>query len=147
MRELMRFEEPVAMMEPFLEDMFESNFFNKWDRNISNTLWPRIDIVEETDSFVLRADIPGLEKDAISINVEGGTLTISGEKKEVKEERGKGKYYHLERTYGSFCRSFTLPSSVDSEKKIEAHYKNGVLELTLRKAKELMSKQVEVKID
>jgi HSP20 family protein len=147
MRELMRFEEPMTMLEPLFENLFESNFFNRLDRDVSETIWPRIDIVEEPDSFVLRADVPGVEKDDISINVEGDTLMISGEKKGFTEEQGKGKYYHLERTYGSFCRSFTLPSSVDREKKIEAHYKNGVLELMLRKSKESASKQIEVKID
>ena len=146
MSELIRFEEPRTMWDPFMEDFFENSFFTRWDRDVDGTMWPRIDIVEEPDSFVLKADVPGLEKDDISIDVEGRTLVISGEKNETKREHGKGKYYHLERSFGSFSRCFTLPSNID-EKKIEAHYKNGVLELTLRKTKESVSKMIEVKVE
>jgi HSP20 family protein len=145
--ELMRYGEPVRMKESFFDGIFESNFFNKLDRNVVDTVWPRIDIVEEEDSFVLRADVPGMEKEDITINVERDKLTISGEKKGLTGDEGEGRYYHLERTYGTFHRSFTLPSSIDSEKKIEAHYRNGVLELTLRKSKGSASKQIEVKIE
>ena len=95
---------------------------------------------------MLKADLPGLEKDDITINVDNRTLTISGEKGETKRESKKGNYYHLERSFGSFCRSFTLPSHVD-EKKVEAHYKNGVLELILKKTGDAVSKAIAVKVD
>jgi HSP20 family protein len=138
--------EPETRLEPFVEDFFENGFFERWDRDLDGTMWPPVDIVEETDSFILTADVPGLDKDDISINVDGRTLMISGEKKEIKRGNGKGKYFHLERGYGSFRRSFTLPTSID-EKKIEAHYKSGVLEIALKKTKESASRLIEVKVE
>ncbi|HUI93543.1 MAG TPA: Hsp20/alpha crystallin family protein [Chitinivibrionales bacterium] len=146
MSELVRYEWPETSVAPLFEDFFADSFFSRWDREFTGGMWPRVDIIERPDSFILRADLPGLEKDDISINVENRTLTISGEKEETKRESKKGTYYHLERSFGSFCRSFTLPSHVD-DKKVEAHYKSGVLELILKKTGEAVSKAIEVKID
>jgi HSP20 family protein len=148
MSELIRYEGPETFVSPFFDDCdcVEDSFFDRWDREMTGTMWPRIDIIEEPKSFILKADLPGLGKDDISINVDGRTLTISGEKEETKQDRKKGNYYHLERSFGSFRRSFSLPAHVD-EKKIDAHYKNGVLELTLTKTGEAVSKAIEVKVD
>lgn len=128
------------------EDFFAESFFDRWDREFNGASGPRVDIIEKSDSYILKADLPGLEKDDICINVDDRTLTISGDKEETKREGKKGSYYHLERRFGSFCRSFSLPSHVD-DKKVEAHYKNGVLELTLRKTGAASSKAIDVKID
>jgi len=87
-----------------------------------------------------------LTKKDIKVVVENGILTISGEKKEDKVEREKNNYYHLERSYGSFCRSFKLPENVASEH-VAATYTNGVLELTLKKTEEAKPKAIEVKIE
>ncbi len=146
MSELIRYEWPGTSLAPMFEDFFEDSFFDRWDRDFSGTMWPRVDIVERPDSFVLRADLPGLEKDDISISVDNRTLTISGKKEETKRETKKGSYYHMERSFGRFCRSFTLPSHVD-DKKVEAHFRNGVLELFLKKTGEAVSKAIEVKVD
>lgn len=142
---LMRHERPETLVNSFFDEFLEESFFNRWDREMTGTMWPRIDILEESDNFVLKADLPGMEKDDISISVDGRTLTIYGEKKEMKRETKKGNYYHFERSYGTFRRSFSLPTHVD-EKKIEAHYKNGVLELWIKKTGQSVSKAIEVKV-
>jgi HSP20 family protein len=146
MSELIRYERPEMVLSSFLDDVLEDTVFDRVDREMTSTLWPRVDIIEEPTSYKLTADLPGMEKDDITINIEGRTLTISGEKEEAKREHKKGTYYHLERSYGSFQRCFSIPDHVD-EKSIEAHYKNGVLELTLKKTGEAVSKEIEVKID
>jgi HSP20 family protein len=133
-------------MSQLFEDFLSEGFFNRWDRELTGTMWPRIDVVETPDSYMLMADLPGLERTDFSVGIENATLTISGEKRETKRDRKKGEYYHLERRFGSFCRSFSLPSHVD-DKKVEAHFKNGVLELILKKTGKDTSKPVEVKID
>jgi HSP20 family protein len=86
-----------------------------------------------------------MKKDEIIVAIEGNTLTISGEKKE-EHKREEGNYYHFERTYGSFQRSFSLPDFVDKDK-VDATYNNGVLELTLRKTGEQkrQGKKIEIK--
>src|SRR3989338_7338138 len=78
------------------------------------------------------------------ISIQGDTLSVKGEKKEEKEEKGKN-YYRMERRYGSFSRSIDLPSSVDTNK-VSAEYKNGVLEITLQKKEEVKPKQINVKV-
>lgn len=133
------------VLSSFLDDVLEDTVFDRWDRELTSTMWPRVDIIEEPTSYKLKADLPGMEKDEITIHIEGRTLTISGEKKESKRENKKGSYYHLERSYGSFQRCFSIPDHVD-DKSIDAHFKNGVLELTLTKAVEAVSKDIEVKV-
>jgi HSP20 family protein len=146
MSELRRYDRPDTLLKSFFDDFVENSFFDRLDREFTGTIWPRVDIIEEPDSFILRADLPGLEKSDISINVDGRTLTISGEKNATTREHKKGNYYHLERSYGAFRRSFSLPAHVD-EKKIDAHYKDEVLELVLKKSGESVTNAIEVKVD
>ena len=104
---------------------------------------PKLDIFEKGDKVVIKAEIPGMKEEDIHVSVEGDVLTIRGEKKtesEVKEE----DYYHCERSYGSFSRSISLPSTVDASK-VEAEYEDGVLEVTLSKKLEVKPKKVAVK--
>jgi HSP20 family protein len=140
----LRSESPLAAFRNMLDEFFNEPFFMS-DREITGRVWPRVDIAEEKDRYIVRADLPGMRKDEISIAIEGDTLTISGEKKE-EHKREEGNYYHLERTYGSFQRSFSLPGFVDKEK-VDASYNNGVLELTLRKTGEQKKpgKKIEIK--
>jgi len=105
-----------------------------------------VDIVEEKDAYKITADVPGMDKKDIKVEVENEVLTISGEKKEEKTEKDKNRYYHLERSYGAFSRSFKLPENVSSEN-IEAKYNNGVVELKLNKKEIAKPKAIEVKID
>ena len=92
---------------------------------------PAMDLVEDGDEFVLRADLPGLSEDDVNIELEDNVLTISGERKSEHEERSEG-YYRLERASGSFSRSLTLPEGVDPEK-VQARFDRGVLEVKIPK--------------
>jgi HSP20 family protein len=103
---------------------------------------PAVDIYETNDSFVVSADLPGLNKDEIQIDLKDNTLTLKGEKK-FEEKVSKDNYIRVERAYGSFVRSFTLPQNVDPEK-IKAKYKEGVLEMTIPKKEEAKPKQIKV---
>lgn len=114
-----------------------------WRRVPAEVEWtPPIEMFEKDDKFVVKAELPGIDKDKIDISVIGETLTIKGERKtetEIKQE----SYYCCERSYGSFVRSITLPSAVDT-KKIEASLENGILEVILPKAAEVKPKKVEI---
>ncbi|OQX84638.1 MAG: hypothetical protein B6D63_04060 [Candidatus Latescibacteria bacterium 4484_7] len=105
---------------------------------------PRVNIEEAEDRFELTADLPGMDKDDIKIEVRDHTLTISGERK--LEEEKKDKNFHLfERSYGQFSRSFSLPDNVDADK-IEAEFTNGVLRLDIPKAEKAKAKEIKVKV-
>lgn len=105
---------------------------------------PPMDITEEKDRIVVRTDIPGMKQEEIHVEVEDGALVIKGERKREQESR-EGQVHRVERSYGSFFRSFTLPTSVD-EAKLTAAYKNGVLEVTLPKKEGAKSKPVKVEV-
>src|SRR3954449_6422505 len=92
---------------------------------------PAMDLVEAEDHFVLKADLPGLSDDDVTIEVQDGTLTISGERKSEHETREKG-WYRLERSFGRFSRTLTLPEGVDAEK-IDASFDKGVLDVRIPK--------------
>jgi len=103
---------------------------------------PRVDIYEDEDAIVLKAELPGVEKDNIVVDVEGRVLTLKGERSsdnEVQEE----SYYRRERTFGSFERRFNLPDNVDPEK-ITADYKDGILKLGIPKPEENKPRQITV---
>lgn len=112
---------------------------------VSATEWmPAVDVVDEKDQIRVKADLPGLKKEEIGVSVDNGILTIKGEKKEEKETKEK-EYIRSERYYGAFHRSFTLPVGVDAQK-VNAGYKDGVLEITLPKKEDAKSKQIKVDI-
>ncbi|MFQ5926635.1 MAG: Hsp20/alpha crystallin family protein [Terriglobia bacterium] len=105
---------------------------------------PAVDIVEDDNQIVLQADLPGVDPKGVDIQVENGTLMLRGERKyekEVKEE----DYRRVERAYGSFVRRFALPKTVDADK-IQAEYRDGVLELRLPKRAEAKPKQIKVAV-
>jgi HSP20 family protein len=104
---------------------------------------PQVDVEETPESFKFHADLPGLNKKEISISVENNRLTIKGERKTEADEK-KSSFHRVERTYGTFCRSFQLPSSVQSDK-VEASYRDGVLEITVPKAEEVKPRAIEIK--
>lgn len=103
---------------------------------------PPVDIFEKNENLVLRVELPGVEKDDIEIRVENGVLSLHGQRRREQEFDEKNAY-RLERSYGAFSRSFTLPTTVDSTK-IAATYKDGVLEVTLPKAEEAKPKRVPI---
>lgn len=107
---------------------------------------PRVDIVETEDEFTIKAEIPEVNKEDVKVTVENGVLMLHGERKQEKEEKGK-TYHRIERHYGAFSRSFTLPETVDQEK-VKASFKDGVLNINLRKTKGAAKpKAIEVKIE
>jgi HSP20 family protein len=115
------------------------------EEGLRSGMWtPAVDIYENNESVVVKAELPGVEKDQISVEVKDGILSLRGERKfekEVKEE----SYHRIERSYGSFQRSFSLPVSVDQEK-VTAQFKNGVLEVTLPKKEQAKPKQIQVNV-
>jgi len=114
------------------------------DGSFGNFWSPAVDIREREDAYLVEVELPGLTKDDVKITMENNILTIQGEKKHEKEEK-RGDYHRTERVYGSFQRSFTLPSSVKNDK-IEAQYKNGILTVSLPKVEEAKPKAIEVKV-
>ena len=105
---------------------------------------PEVDITEEKDRIIVKADLPGMKQEEIAVEVSDGVLTIKGERKRETESK-EGKTYRVERSYGSFLRSFTLPAGVDATK-VNAAYKSGVLEVTLPKLAEAKAKQIKVEV-
>lgn len=105
---------------------------------------PAIDVKEDNEAMTIRTELPGLKKEDVKINVREGVLTLSGEKK-FEDEQKKDDYYRMERSYGTFARSFTLPTSVDSEK-IQAKMKDGVLELLIPKKAEAKEREIKVEV-
>jgi HSP20 family protein len=109
------------------------------------SLWlPAVDVVERDTDYAVKVELPGVNKEDVKITVQKDVLTIKGEKKQEQEKKGDN-YHRLERSYGAFQRSFTLPSSVKSDK-IEASYSNGVLTVTLPKVEEVKAEGIEVKV-
>ena len=106
---------------------------------------PSIDIVEEKDKFLVRVDLPGFSKDDVSVTLQDNFLTIKGERKSEAVSKD-ANYYRRERMHGSFSRTFELPGTVDA-KKIDAHFRDGVLHVTLPKTEEAKPKQIEVKVN
>jgi len=132
----------LAKLRTDIDDLFEG-FFKGLDVPFwGRRAWPAIDVADQDDAVIVRAEVPGCKAEDIDISIYGNTLTISGEKKEEKEEKEKG-YYHIESAYGSFRRDLSLPAEVDTDK-IDAACKNGVLTITLPKAEK--SKAIKVKV-
>lgn len=102
---------------------------------------PRVDIAETDKEFVIKAEIPEVQKEDVKVTVDSGVLTIRGERKKEKDK----KFHRIERYYGSFVRSFTLPDNID-ESKIEATFKDGMLNLQIPKTEETKPKAIEVKV-
>lgn len=105
---------------------------------------PLVDIAEDEKEYLVKVELPALKKEEVKVSVENGELTISGERRLEKEEKGK-KYHRIERSYGSFQRTFTLPGGV-SEGKITADFKDGMLEVHLPKDEKAKPKAIEVKV-
>jgi HSP20 family protein len=105
---------------------------------------PALDVVEEKDSLIVKADLPGLSKDDIKVAIQDNVLTIKGERK-YEAEKKEANYYRQERVFGSFVRSIELPVSVDSGK-VLATFRDGVLHVTLPKAENAKPKEIQVSV-
>ncbi|MGA7927622.1 MAG: Hsp20/alpha crystallin family protein [Candidatus Sulfotelmatobacter sp.] len=105
---------------------------------------PPVDIYEDEHNITLKLEVPGIDEKDIDVRIEGNTLTVHGERKIEKEEKEEN-FRRVERQYGSFTRSFTLPSSVDTGQ-VSAHYDKGVLKINLAKKAEAKPKQIKVNV-
>jgi len=113
--------------------------------NLTVADWmPTVDISETEGEYLIKAELPEVKKEDVKVTVENGVLTLQGERRQEKEEKGK-KFHRVERSYGSFIRSFTLPESVD-DSGVKAEYKDGVLNLHLPKTEKVKPKAIEVKV-
>lgn len=111
---------------------------------INTSFAPPVDIYEDEHNITLKMEVPGIEEKDIDVRIEGNTLTVHGERKMEKDEKEEN-YRRIERQYGSFTRSFTLPSSVDPSQ-VSAHYDKGVLKINLAKKAEAKPKQIKVSV-
>ena len=116
------------------------------DYDLFDTGWaPAIDLKEDEHVYTLEADLPGMKKEEIDIRVVDNVITLKGDRKHETETKEQG-YHRVERRYGSFERTFELPGGFDANK-IDAHFDNGVLKVTLPKREESKPKQIEVKVN
>jgi len=111
---------------------------------VGGPLTPAVDIYETKEELVVKADLPDFNRKSMSVSIENGILTLRGEKK-FEEETNKDNYHRVERQYGAFVRSFSLPDTVDQEK-VKADYKEGVLKIRLPKKPELKAKAIDVQV-
>lgn len=134
----------IATLQGQVNRLFEGSFPRRGEESNLTTWAPAVDIYETENELVIKADLPDVNEQDIDVRVENNMLTIRGERKfssAVKEEN----YLRVERTYGFYSRSFSLPNTVDSEK-IHAEYKNGVLTVQLPKKAESKPKQVKINV-
>ena len=145
----------LVRWDPFreLEDMSERlnrvfsrpTLRNTGTENLTVADWmPTVDISESESEYLIKAELPEVRKEDVKVTVENGVLTLQGERRQEKEEKGK-RFHRVERSYGSFVRSFTLPESVD-EGGVRAEYKDGVLALHLPKSEKVKPKAIDVKV-
>jgi HSP20 family protein len=135
-------------MENMLEryNLVTGRSIDNSDTDFSIAEWsPTVDIEEDDNNYLIRADVPGVDKKDIDVRLENGVLSITGEKK-VEKETGKGsKQHRTERFSGSFSRRFTLPTAIKSDK-VDASYKDGVLTLKVPKTEDTTPKAIDIKI-
>jgi HSP20 family protein len=136
--------DPFQRINRLLEEGFGPLAFPT-EEALSATGWtPSCDVFETENEIVVKAELPGVKKEDVKVGIEDGVLSISGERK-FEEETKKENYLRVERSYGAFTRSFTLPTRVDSSK-VAAEFKDGLLQVTLPKRKEAKPKGIEVKV-
>jgi HSP20 family protein len=137
--------EPRVNLAGSFGDIFDDFFGNKWlDRSEYADWTPAVDVIEEEKKYILKMDLPGLNKDDVKISVDNNTLKISGEKKYENEEKKKN-YHRCERYYGKFERSFNLGKEIDTAS-VDAHFKDGVLTINLTKSESAKTKEIEIKV-
>ena len=144
-RDLATFPSDIFNMQREMNKMFDSFSRGVDEPTLPNGNWmPAVDVAEEDNEYVVKIELPGVNKEDVKITLESNILTIRGEKKAEKETNEKN-YHRMERSYGSFLRSFTLPTTVKNDK-IDAEYRDGILSITLPKAEEAKPKHIEVKV-
>jgi HSP20 family protein len=129
-----------------MNQLFRGQFAGYGDDTLTSGAWsPAVDIYETPETLEMTFEIPGVNQKDIRVNFENNLLTVSGERKLEHEDRGEG-YHRVERNYGNFLRSFTVPSTID-QNRINAEFTNGLLRLTLPKRPESQPRAIEVKVN
>jgi HSP20 family protein len=143
-------ENPFALLRREMDSLFD-NFFRGADiepfESRFGVFSPKVDITENEKEIKISAELPGMDEKDIDVSLQNNTLTIKGEKKEEKEDKGKD-YYKMERSYGSFSRSIPVPVEVETDK-VEAKFNKGVLSITLPKTAKAVAetKKIAVKVE
>jgi len=143
---LTRFEpyREFTTLQDRLNRLFQSSFADNQDALTTSNFSPAVDVYEDEHAVNLKIEVPGVDEKDLDIRVENNTLTVHGERKFEKEEKEEN-FRRVERQYGSFTRSFTLPTTVDSEH-VSANYDKGVLKISLPKKAEAKPKQIKVNV-
>ena len=131
-------------LQSVLNDWFDSDGDRSSAQPRTSTLYPAVDVLEGKDAYLIRAELPGMEKEDIHIELKDGNLVLSGERKADALADGV-KYRHVERVAAKFWRSFSLPETIKQDG-IEATYKDGVLEVRIPKAEEAKPRQIEISV-
>jgi HSP20 family protein len=131
-------------MDSLFDDFFKGFSMEPFDGRYARSFNPNIDVSETDKELKVTAELPGMDDNDIEVSLHDDSLTITGEKKEEKEDRGKD-YYHVERSYGSFSRTIPLPVEIESSK-AEAHFKKGVLTVKIPKSAKTIESRKKIAI-
>jgi len=144
--ELVRWEPFTGLsnVRSVFKDLFDEDFGRSRTQPSASKWYPAVDVLESKDAYLIRAELPGMKKEDIKVEVKDGALTLSGEIKSEKPAEGV-EYRHTERVAAKFWRSFSLPETVKHDG-IEATYKDGVLEIRVPKAEEAKPRQIEISV-
>ncbi len=135
--------DPFRLAREEMETLWSQLIGEPAERLFKGRMAPSLDLVETADKIEVRIDVPGMKPEDIDVQLANGVLTISGERKDEKEEKGK-TFHRVERRYGSFSRSVCVPAAVTDDK-VDAQYHDGVLTVTLQKTDEAKAKKIKVK--
>ncbi len=147
MNTITRWEQPrgLTSLQDQVNRLFEDNFTRERSAHADLATWaPPVDIYETENELVLKADLPGLVNEDIDVRVENNMLTIRGERK-FEKDVNEDNYLRVERAFGPFTRSFSLPNTVSSES-VRAEYRHGVLTLQMAKREESKPKQIKISV-
>ncbi|HXZ34187.1 MAG TPA: Hsp20/alpha crystallin family protein [Terriglobales bacterium] len=134
-----------STLQERMNRLFRDSFTEGRDESLTTGAFaPAVDVYEDEHNVTLKIEVPGIDEKDIDVRIEDNTLTVHGERKFEKEEKEEN-YRRVERQYGSFTRSFTLPNTVDTEN-VSANYDKGVLKITLAKKAEAKPKQIKVNV-
>jgi len=135
----------LSLLQDRMNRLFQDSMSSNHDEALTTGAFiPAVDIYEDEHNITLKVEVPGVDEKDIDVRVENNTLTVRGERKFEKEEKEEN-FHRVERRYGSFTRSFTLPNTVDTEN-VQANYEKGVLNIRLAKKAEAKPKQIKVNV-
>jgi len=138
------FDEQITSLRREMDSLWNRSFGETpLARRVTEEWWPTVDVSEGKDNFIIKGELPGLDAKDVEVSISGNVLTIKGGKK--REEEKDEHHYRAERYYGSFQRSFQLPSSMQAEK-VEATFDKGILRVTLPKVEEAKKKEIQIKV-